>query len=1176
MPVRLASHEEPLPGYKLLERLGRGGFGEVWKVEAPGGLHKAMKFVFGDLDSADDDGKPAEQELKALHRVKSIRHPYILSLERFDIIDGQLIIVMELADRNLWDRFRECRALGMTGIPRPELLQYMDESAEALDLMNNQYQIQHLDIKPQNIFLLYNHAKVADFGLAKDFEGVRGTMTGGVTPVYAAPETFEGFLTRFTDQYSLAIVFQELLTGTRPFVGSNTKQLLLQHLNSPPDLKALADADRAILGRALSKTPADRWPSCSDMVRALRSNSSRALLGSSDHAPRAEPTPLPPAPPKQSPSAPADGSFPAPGTTPTRLSPGDDGLRGYEFDSAQSPVGLRNTPLPGLRTPRLVTPEPTDGPRPAITLQRPQVFQTARMNSLGVAPPEKAGSGVLFPALVIGIGQTGLGTLKALRELVQNQFDSTTAVPNVRFLFIDTDPAVDAVQGPGGLASTEVVMARLNRPAHYLQRDGLPPVEQWLPKGLLYQLPKNPGPTNGIRPFGRLALCDHYRQIAQRIRQEIEPFLTDDLLDAAGNSTGLGVRSNRPRVYLVANLAGGTGGGMLVDLAYIVRHELKAVGYRKPDTVGVLFAPSPETTSGRPAGVANAFAALVELAHYGDGNRYVTRFDTNEAPISDPDGPLTRMMMFGLPRSSKEHELNRTIGGAAHGLFLELLTPAGPVIDAVRQSVEGGTVGTRAELVGTYRLSWPRARLIAAATRRFAQRLVQRWTSRDAAHLREPIGAWLAEQWGKRKLDWGPVRDRLTEAVRDTLRDDPATVFDAAVDALRTNTPTGSRVDQGVACEVLDRLIQLVGKPGPDTDVTGTLPKVLEAVRKQLSTEADTSLAVVTVSFLEQPQYRLAGAEEALNQVAKKLRRSAEELEPVRDVLARDTVDGYARIVQLIASLKSGWKGNSAAELMDLLFSYPTKKLDLAVCEAGIGLYRTLLNNVPEYRQEVNFCRKRFEDLGIRLAAPVALTPLAGPGDVILPAGCANLDEAADEFLGKILPEDILGFDQKLQSVVKKQFRGMVNVCLKPERSGDFLALVADESRAFLDARLARTDPAAVFLDYCSTDGKAEKMLQAAVAGAIPKPYPPPGTVETVILAVPPGADGDRVRALATAACTEVTLVPTTLPDDIVVYRTCPQVSLATLPQSGEAARAAYQAHVGGPLHTRTDVAWGE
>src|SRR5579884_1528559 len=211
-----------------------------------------------------------------MRRVHAVRHPYIRSLERHDIIAGQLLIAMELADRDLCDRYRECRGQGMPGIPREELLRYMDETAEALDLMNLEYQLQHLDIKPQNLFLVHNHVKVADFGLVKDLEGMRASMTGGVTPVYAAPETFDGWVSRYCDQYSLAIVYQELLTGQRPFTGNNVRQLILQHMQAPPNVEPLPPADRAVIARALSKTPGDRFPSCRELVAGLKSGNSSA------------------------------------------------------------------------------------------------------------------------------------------------------------------------------------------------------------------------------------------------------------------------------------------------------------------------------------------------------------------------------------------------------------------------------------------------------------------------------------------------------------------------------------------------------------------------------------------------------------------------------------------------------------------------------------------------------------------------------------------------------------------------------------------------------------------------------------------------------------------------------------------------------------------------------------
>src|SRR4051812_20120900 len=111
MPLHIESQTEPIPGYRLIERLGGGGFGEVWKCEAPGKIFKAIKFVFGNLEDVSqiEDSIKAEQELRSIERIKNIRHPYILSIERYEIIDGQLMIVTELADCNLYERFREYR-----------------------------------------------------------------------------------------------------------------------------------------------------------------------------------------------------------------------------------------------------------------------------------------------------------------------------------------------------------------------------------------------------------------------------------------------------------------------------------------------------------------------------------------------------------------------------------------------------------------------------------------------------------------------------------------------------------------------------------------------------------------------------------------------------------------------------------------------------------------------------------------------------------------------------------------------------------------------------------------------------------------------------------------------------------------------------------------------------------
>ncbi len=278
-PFSKVAGAEPLPGYRLIEPLGRGGFGEVWKCEAPGGLHKAVKFVAGGASEDGQGERRFAQELEAFQQIKAIRHPFLLTLERVEIVNGELIMVMELADRQLQDRFRECRTCGLPGIPREELLAYFADGAEALDMISAKFGLQHLDVKPANLFLVAGHVKVGDYGLVARLDP-DGPASGnrGLTPKYVAPEALRGDPSSRSDQYSLALVYQELLTGTFPYNGKTAQQIMLQHVSSKPDLSGLPPGDQAIVMQALSKDPDQRFGSCLAFVQALLGVSNATAL----------------------------------------------------------------------------------------------------------------------------------------------------------------------------------------------------------------------------------------------------------------------------------------------------------------------------------------------------------------------------------------------------------------------------------------------------------------------------------------------------------------------------------------------------------------------------------------------------------------------------------------------------------------------------------------------------------------------------------------------------------------------------------------------------------------------------------------------------------------------------------------------------------------------------------
>src|SRR5436190_7551445 len=154
MSLRIEVGAEPVPGYRLVRKLGQGGFGEVWEALAPGQVRVALKFIRLDASRANP-------ELRAFEIIRDIRHPHLLDIQFAVQKEDYLVIAMPLCDKSLKDRLEECRQQGLSGLPRAELLDYMNELAGAVDFLNEPRHrsadgelvgVQHRDIKPPNIF----------------------------------------------------------------------------------------------------------------------------------------------------------------------------------------------------------------------------------------------------------------------------------------------------------------------------------------------------------------------------------------------------------------------------------------------------------------------------------------------------------------------------------------------------------------------------------------------------------------------------------------------------------------------------------------------------------------------------------------------------------------------------------------------------------------------------------------------------------------------------------------------------------------------------------------------------------------------------------------------------------------------------------------------------------------
>ncbi len=282
--------DEPVPGHRVMSGLGRGGFGEVWKVKVSGGVHKALKAI-------DLTGQQGLREFKSLDTVKDLSHPHLVTIhgcwlkdkrgnvlteesfvdeeERVHVGSGgprtdsadparpvELLIAMDLGEMNLYVLLEKYKKQREPGIPVEELLGYMDDVAKGIDYLNeHQPPIIHGDIKPHNLLLVSTSVKICDYGMCKAIESARSAHTQTQTPVtlaYAPPELFDRHPHPRSDQYSLAITYVELRTGELPFDGesqTSAMRIMRAHETGRLDFSRLSSGVLKVMRRATAINP---------------------------------------------------------------------------------------------------------------------------------------------------------------------------------------------------------------------------------------------------------------------------------------------------------------------------------------------------------------------------------------------------------------------------------------------------------------------------------------------------------------------------------------------------------------------------------------------------------------------------------------------------------------------------------------------------------------------------------------------------------------------------------------------------------------------------------------------------------------------------------------------------------------------------------------------------------
>ena len=273
--IRIGVCIGPNDRYEITDNLGRGGMGEVFLArDKVSGIEVAIKLIPREVSLSEDE---MEQIRKNFALVQKLHHPNIAAVTHLELlaVSGEYFLVMEaVPGRRTLHKERLSRE--DEKLPVDEAIRVCEQIAAALDYAHSQ-KVLHRDVKPANVMIAPDgRVKLTDFGLTAQIVSSMTRVTrmavntSGTRP-YMAPEQWESRLQdEKTDQWSLGVMFYELVSGWPAFASSDIEILERQVLTKAPRKPdELSESPWEALNKALSKEKDDRFGSCVEFVNSL-------------------------------------------------------------------------------------------------------------------------------------------------------------------------------------------------------------------------------------------------------------------------------------------------------------------------------------------------------------------------------------------------------------------------------------------------------------------------------------------------------------------------------------------------------------------------------------------------------------------------------------------------------------------------------------------------------------------------------------------------------------------------------------------------------------------------------------------------------------------------------------------------------------------------------------------